>query len=155
VAREHLKQQPTGRSAVVRSVLPFLAPRWLATHLLLVVCGAVMIRLGVWQWHVGGVRHGDLRNYAYALQWWAFTAFAVFFWLRLMRDSRRTATGVVSAPDGAAGTAATASGPGAGATGAAQYRRYTMPTAEQIDDDHGDAALAEYNRYLKSLDGPR
>jgi hypothetical protein len=69
-------------------VRAFLTPKWLAAHVLLIVVCATMIRLGIWQWHVGGIRHGDLRNYAYAVQWWAFTGFAIFFWARLIRDAR-------------------------------------------------------------------
>lgn len=94
-----------------------------------------MIRLGVWQWHVGGLRRGDLRNYAYALQWWAFCGFAVFFWVRLIRDARRAP---LEAP--AAGVA----------PNEAQYRRYAMPQSRDIQSE--DAELSEYNAYLRSLD---
>jgi hypothetical protein len=114
----------------------FLAPRWLATHLLLVLCCAVMVRLGIWQWHVGGIRHGDLRNYAYALQWWAFCGFAVFFWVRLMRDARRSPQ--VTPP--------AAQDP----PSRPQYRRYAMPQSRDIQA--GDGELSEYNAYLRSLD---
>jgi cytochrome oxidase assembly protein ShyY1 len=31
----------------------------------------------------------NLRNFAYALQWWAFALFTVFLWGRLLRDRRR------------------------------------------------------------------
>lgn len=30
-----------------------------------------------------------LQNFSYALQWWLFAAFAVFFWWRLVRDAHR------------------------------------------------------------------
>ena len=95
-----------------------------------------MIRLGIWQWHVGGARHGDLRNYAYACQWWAFCGFAAFFWWRLMRDARRPAE-----PPPA--TEATHS--------QHQYRRYAMPQSTEIDSSD-DVELSQYNAYLRSLD---
>ena len=34
-------------------------------------------------------RHLDLRNLAYAAQWWVFAAFAIAVWIRALRDGRR------------------------------------------------------------------
>lgn len=46
--------------------------------LLLVTTGAVlgMVRLSVWQWHRGRAS-GSLLNYAYAVEWLTFAAFAL------------------------------------------------------------------------------
>jgi hypothetical protein len=125
------------RWAYRRLVRVFLTPKWLATHLLLIVVCAAMIRLGIWQWHVGGVRHGDLRNYAYAVQWWAFTGFAIFFWVRLIRDARLRN---VPAP------------PVQQPPSPDQYRRYTMPQSQEITDSATDPERARYNAYLRSLE---
>ena len=67
----------------------FLAPRWLALHVVVLAAGVTMVLLGRWQWHVAHVRHGDIQNYAYAFQWWAFTGFALAMWVRVMRDATR------------------------------------------------------------------
>ena len=48
-----------------------------------------MVLLGRWQLTVSNRKHFDLQNFGYALQWWAFSVFAVLFWLRVMRDVRR------------------------------------------------------------------
>lgn len=104
-----------------------------------------MIRLGIWQWHVGGLSRGDLRNYAYAVQWWAFVGFAIFFWVRLMRDSQRPGEGLSigpAQPDPEAVQQAP-SGP--------QYRRYAMPQSHEIDATD-DPERDRYNAYLRSLE---
>lgn len=48
------------------------------------------------------------RNVSYALQWWAFAAFGVFLWWRMVRDDhegpRRRSSGPVTGPAGPAGT---------------------------------------------------
>ena len=102
--------------------LTLLQPKWLLLHLVtLAVCGG-MIWLGYWQWRAAVRRNDDLRNYAYALQWWAFVGFTVLMWFRIVHDHLRpdrhanraqdvsaqdvSAPGVsapdVSAPDGGA-----------------------------------------------------
>ncbi|MDT4900313.1 MAG: hypothetical protein QOJ78_1243 [Pseudonocardiales bacterium] len=47
-----------------------------------------MVLLGRWQLTVSNEKHFSLQNFGYAFQWWAFSAFALFFWLRLIRDAR-------------------------------------------------------------------
>lgn len=50
----------------------------------------------------------DLRNLAYAAQWWLFGAFAIALWVRLVRDeARRAVEGPVTPADGAGESAAT------------------------------------------------
>ena len=70
--------------------LHLLRPTWLLLHLVTLAACAAMIWLGHWQWQVAA-RHGDLRNYAYALQWWAFVGFTVLMWFRVVGDHLRPA----------------------------------------------------------------
>jgi DNA-binding transcriptional regulator of glucitol operon len=124
----------------MRRALFLLAPRWLALHVLVVAAGVTMVLLGRWQWHVAHVHHGSVQNYAYAFQWWAFTAFAVFMWVRVMRDAiRRCAADAEPMPP--AEPARTEPEP-------VPYRRYVMPR-----DRHQptDPELAAYNAYLAEL----
>jgi hypothetical protein len=66
----------------------FLKPRWLGIHLLFWAITAAMVLLGRWQLTVSNEKHFSLQNFGYAFQWWAFSAFALYFWLRLIRDAR-------------------------------------------------------------------
>lgn len=67
-----------------------LAPRWVAWHLLCIGALALTIRLGFWQWE-RSFEEGALnwRNAAYAVQWWLFSLFVVWFWWRMLRDQFR------------------------------------------------------------------
>jgi DNA-binding transcriptional regulator of glucitol operon len=127
-----------------------LRPRWLATHALLLGSAAGMILLGRWQWDVGasgGSGEGSLLNYGYALQWWAFAAFAVFLWSRLIRDQRRriaVAAGRLPASAGPDAQRALAEAPKP-----TPYRGYVMPQMAQITQSDPD--LVVYNAYLGAL----
>lgn len=112
------------------------APRWIALHVLVLAACVVMVLLGRWQWHVAHVHHGDVRNYAYAFQWWAFTGFALFMWLRVLHD--------VSTPDVPAPTPAQSEPPMA-------YRRYVMPQHSTSTPVATDGEHARYNAYLRDL----
>lgn len=121
-----------------------LRPRWFALHLLVAAACVTMALLGRWQWHVAQHRHGAVQNYAYALQWWAFTGFAVVMWARLLRDGRY------------ADPSAASSGPGE-TTEPVAYRRYVMPqsaSSTPSSDEPVDAEHAAYNSYLASLAEP-
>jgi DNA-binding transcriptional regulator of glucitol operon len=97
----------------------------------------VMVLLGRWQWRVAHVHHGDVRNYAYAFQWWAFTAFALLMWARILRDTAkpggpiRAVSGRVAEP--------------------VPYRRYVMPQHSTAVPMADDAEHARYNAYLDAL----
>lgn len=72
-----------------------MSRRWIAWHLLSATLVSAMIALGVWQWMVstspatpGGPPAWNLRNLVYALQWWVFASFGVWFWFRYIRDQR-------------------------------------------------------------------
>ena len=63
-----------------------LSPRWLALHVLAVVLAAAFLALGWWQ--LGRGEAGNLRSYAYALEWPTFALFVLFMWWRVIQDSR-------------------------------------------------------------------
>jgi len=50
------------------SKLTLLRPKWLLLHVIVLAACAAMVWLGHWQWRAAIRHHGDLRNYAYALQ---------------------------------------------------------------------------------------
>jgi DNA-binding transcriptional regulator of glucitol operon len=113
-----------------------LAPRWIALHALVLGACVVMVLLGRWQWHVAHVHHGDIRNYAYAFQWWAFAGFALFMWLRALRDRAAHFSPEVPAE----------------AQPPVAYRRYVMPQQPpEMEADSADAERARYNAYLREL----
>ncbi len=111
-----------------------LAPRWWVGHLVVAAACVTMVLLGQWQWHVAHVRHGDIRNYAYAFQWWAFTAFALLMWGRVVRDQ--------------AGSGTTSERPVSGEGAAVPYRRYVLPSVTPMPPD---PERDRYNAYLRSL----
>lgn len=127
-----------------------LRPRWLTTHAVVLVAVTSMILLGRWQLDVGnsgGSGEGSLLNYGYALQWWAFAGFAVFFWVKLVRDQYRrqaVADGRLAVSEGPDARRARAAAPKP-----APYLGYSMPQMKQINA--GDPDLVSYNAYLGAL----
>jgi DNA-binding transcriptional regulator of glucitol operon len=92
-----------------------------------------MVWLGFWQWERSG--RGSGRSLAYAFQWWVFAGFAVFMWVRMVREEL-----LPSEPP--ADSAPLAAGPVPGAW---------QSTPGALDDEPEDAELAAYNRYLAEL----
>ena len=114
-------------------------PRWVAGHVLVLAAIVAMVLLGRWQLLVSDRKHFDLQNFGYALQWWAFSLFALLFWLKILRDQ-------------AVGRAASGFQPAEAEVEPAQqepYRRYVMPTSSPAPDP--DPEIARYNAYLASL----
>ena len=116
-----------------RSLRFLWQPRWVLGHLFVLAAVVTMLLLGRWQLGVSNRRHFDLQNSAYAVQWWAFAAFAVFFWFRVLRDQIRRASGapepqVVAPP--------------------VKYKAYVRP---QVAPDRGDSVNQSYNSYLAAL----
>jgi DNA-binding transcriptional regulator of glucitol operon len=62
-----------------------LTPRWLTALAVTLLGAAGMVRLGMWQLGRGEQRH-SLQNYSYAVEWVLFAAFAVFCFVKLLRD---------------------------------------------------------------------
>ena len=112
-----------------------LRPRWLALHVFVLALIVTMVLLGRWQLIVSNEKHFSLQNFGYALQWWAFSAFALWVWFRLLRDHAN--------PPDSAESRETVDEPVA-------YRRYVMPTAAP-SDAQADPELVKYNEYLAQL----
>ena len=150
-----------------------LTPQWIALHLLVWVGAVAMVLLGRWQLQVSDDKHFDLQNFGYALQWWTFTAFALFLWLRAMRDARRPLGQSLggsrlfvrpreSANDGVAlpgsqpasyvGLADLVVLPDDASAEPLRYHGYLMPNSETTPArSEGDAYHASYNDYLWQL----
>ena len=122
-----------------------LRPGWVALHLLAVAMVVTMILLGRWQLIVSNEKHFNIRNFGYALQWWAFSAFTAAMWVRVMRDRVRrdheAATGAPATP--AEKVRGDVAPPVA-------YRRYVPPKVSDTAEA-GDETLAAYNDYLARL----
>ncbi len=72
-----------------------LSRRWIPWHLFCAALVVIMVVAGIWQWSVAfdsvdanGEPSLNVRNLVYALQWWVFAAFGVWFWFRFLRDQR-------------------------------------------------------------------
>jgi DNA-binding transcriptional regulator of glucitol operon len=113
-------------------------PGWVAFHLFTVAAAITMVLLGRWQLHVSEHKHFNIQNFGYSIQWWAFAAFALFFWWRLIRDNARR---LGQATDPASAEAEPSP------EEPVAYRRYVMPTPQQSTDPVHSA----YNDYLASL----
>lgn len=116
-----------------------LHPGWILFHLFAYGSAVAMVLLGRWQLDVSESKHFSLQNFGYAIQWWLFSAFALFFWWRVMRDSAQRR---------ADATNPTPAEPATAPAEPVAYRRYVMPTAPQPADDPVHAA---YNDYLAGL----
>ena len=121
-----------------------------------------MVELGRWQLRVSDSKHFDIQNFGYALQWWAFTVFAVLFWLKAMRNVNHPPT----PPGGGAELAVRSGGIGPAHSGpadlvvrsdqpgvvAAVYRGYVMPQSSTSPPrSDGDSYHAAYNDQLWQL----
>jgi hypothetical protein len=115
-----------------------LYPKWWVLHLFVIACCVTMVFLGRWQWHVAHRHNGDIRYYAYAFQWWAFTGFALVMWLRVVLDYLRTGAGAEPRPEQDGEPTA---GPG--------YLAYVPPASPAPDDD---PERLRFNAYLRELD---
>ncbi|MEO6886019.1 MAG: hypothetical protein ABI232_07010 [Jatrophihabitantaceae bacterium] len=119
------------------------SPRWVLGHAVVLVLMVTMTLLGRWQLDVSDAKHFSLQNFGYALQWWAFTTFALVMWLRIIRDVQRhnadETTDVQIAEAKAVAAAPVA------------YRRYVMPQSSDGPMQALDGAQAAYNDYLAQL----
>jgi DNA-binding transcriptional regulator of glucitol operon len=124
---------------VLRRIRFAFRPGWLVLHLVTVALVVTMVLLGRWQLDVSDAKHFDIQNFGYAIQWWLFSAFALFFWARILRDAARRG-GTLAAPPSAP--------PAAAADEPVAYRRYVMPAPAPRSDDPVHSA---YNDYLAAL----
>ena len=121
------------------------APKWLIGHVLVLAAAVAMVLLGRWQMDVSDSKHFSLLNFGYALQWWAFTLFALGLWGRILRDAARSRA---ASPDTSDPQRAE---PVVPPVEAVAYRRYVMPQSSDGIAPAGDAELAAYNDYLAKL----
>ena len=119
-----------------------LAPRWFVLHLVTVALVVTMVLLGRWQLTVSERKHFDLQNFGYAFQWWAFSAFVLVMWARVLRDARRKGPQATTAPAGAE--------PEPTPQAPVAYRRYVMPQRSNASESV-DPERAAYNEYLAGL----
>lgn len=124
------------------SKLTLLRPKWLLLHVFAVAACAAMLWLGQWQWHAAIRHHGDLRNYAYALQWWAFVGFTLLMWFRVVTDQLRVGRSAVASE-------AEAEPEVQPAAPASRYRGYTPPPSSPADET--DPERRRLNEYLARL----
>jgi DNA-binding transcriptional regulator of glucitol operon len=113
-------------------------PRWVAGHAVLLAAVVGMVWLGRWQLTVSERKHFSLQNFGYALQWWAFSIFAVGFWIKIVHDA---ALGRRSAESQPVQAPIIAQEPVA-------YRRYVKPT---LPTEDADPEVDRYNAYLAAL----
>jgi DNA-binding transcriptional regulator of glucitol operon len=113
-------------------------PKWLAGHLLVLATVVAMVLLGHWQLTVSDRKHFSLQNFGYALQWWAFSIFAVAFWAKIIHDNA-TGRGSVGSQQAE---------PQGGTDEPVAYRRYVMPNRVETG---ADPVVDAYNAYLASL----
>ena len=103
-----------------------LTPRWLLRHALTVLILASFAGLAWWQAVRAG--QGNLRSYAYAVEWPIFAVFVIYVWWKSVQDAIKPGT-LAPRPS---------------------REPSTLPMNTAIDDSD-DPELAEYNRYLASL----
>jgi DNA-binding transcriptional regulator of glucitol operon len=106
---------------------------------LIVVCCAVFVRLGRWQWDRSQSPTGDWQNLGYALQWPLFAVVLVAAWARFLwlEKHRVSDTGF---PDAETALSSPTAPP--------VPRRPAYPP---IREDDADDELAAYNAYLTQL----
>jgi DNA-binding transcriptional regulator of glucitol operon len=131
----------TYRSQVPGKLRPLLTPGWLSLHVISLVLIVTMVLLGRWQLDVSNAKGFSLQNFGYALQWWAFSIFVVWMWVRVVRDRLfgRPEVSAVLTEDSAEQAEPVA------------YRRYVMPQNSSAPALAGDALQVAYNDYLAGL----
>jgi len=105
-----------------------LSPKWLARHVLLAVALTTCFFFARWQLGRAEDRHSVL-NWSYAIEWTLFAVFALVCWGWYLRDDLRG---------------------GADARPQEPAAPVYLPQAAPVSADE-DPELAEYNRYLASL----
>lgn len=101
-----------------------ITPRWLAWHACVILSVLVILGLGRWQLH--RAESGNSLSWVYTFEWPLFAIFAVYFWVKTIRDE--------ACPPGQAKPRDAFALPGGG--------------TEAAEDDE---ELAPYNAYLARL----
>jgi hypothetical protein len=114
-------------------------PKWLGWHLLIAASVVGMFWLGDWQ--LRRAEAGNALSWAYTFEWPLFAIFAVFFWIKTIRDEAHSGKGEEATP--AAGVSLPA---GVRAAPATAGGRAAAEPGEPEDPE-----LAAYNAYLARL----
>ncbi len=143
-----------------------LRPRWIAWTLVCWAAAGAMVWLGQWQLRVSDEKHFAVQNFSYTLQWWAFAAFAVGFWIKTTLDHLHPPADDVAAESGelvlrsAQGKALDAAayhGPAQFVTAETEdgmpevYRGYRIPRSSEVPHRASDELTGAYNDYLWQL----
>ncbi|MGH2601995.1 MAG: hypothetical protein ACRDJ9_21740 [Dehalococcoidia bacterium] len=115
----------------------YLSPGWLLGHFVALVLFTACLALGWWQVRRAG--EGNLRSYAYAVEWPVFAGFVAFVWLR---EIRRAQAGPAQESDEHSEQRARVAVP----PSPPDHDEAAAPPASDPDDE-----LAAYNRMLAWL----
>jgi len=81
-------------------------PKWIGFHLLTIISFFACAQLGFWQWdrrnrfdEISQTLTFSSRNFLYAIQWWLFAAFVLWFWYRFFKDEYLVRIGKISRED--------------------------------------------------------
>ncbi|HEY6276751.1 MAG TPA: hypothetical protein VIX86_10510 [Streptosporangiaceae bacterium] len=111
-------------------------PRWLGWHFLVIASVIGMLWLGDWQ--LRRAESGNALSWAYTFEWPLFAIFAVFFWIKTIRDEAHPEEEAGPAPEVSLPAGARQAPGGAGLADG-------EPTGPEDDE------LAAYNAYLARL----
>ncbi len=114
-------------------------PKWLGWHLLVAASVVGMLWLGDWQ--LRRAEAGNALSWAYTFEWPLFAIFAVFFWIKTIRDEAHSGEGEETAPPAGVSLPAGARPAPVMVTGG--------EAAEPGEPE--DPELAAYNAYLARL----
>jgi DNA-binding transcriptional regulator of glucitol operon len=145
VGGSRLGTAAAGARGTVNFVLRLIfSRRWLPRHLFVVLMVAVFLVLGWWQLKRG--EQGNLRSFAYALEWPLFAAFLIFGWWKMLHLEAYPPEEKRIGPEPGDRAAVSPTGPAAGEHTAQSEAAQRTP--QEVETD---AELAAYNRYLAWL----
>ncbi|WP_076819777.1 hypothetical protein [Pseudofrankia asymbiotica] len=119
------------------------SPGWLLRHALAWSLVVFFVYMGRWQWTKGESSHGTLQNLFYGIEWWIFTAFVLYLWVKMIIEEVRPATPELADGDSEAGTEV--------AERPTSAVLASLAASPADDEDPDDAELAAYNSYLAAL----
>jgi hypothetical protein len=137
--------------------------KWLARTAAALLCIAVFLFMGWWQWSRSQSSHGTLQNFGYAIEWVVFAGFVGVMWWRMLRDdvapaapeSRSVAGDAEDAAAGPRHTELVTSGIGspAGFRPAPAHPGSSGTPSSGQGVQEPDEEVEAYNRYLAWLNG--
>lgn len=123
---------------------PWLTKKAIWLHVFMVVVATTCLALGWWQLKRGEA--GNMRSYAYALEWPFFAGAAVYMWFRTLREDAE----LLKNPAARAGAAGVTPAPDTEDLPELQNPARQAALA-RVADDEPDPELDAYNAYLASL----